>query len=86
MKIDMTLGNKIGKEYGVVFELTSDVASIYEDAFGLIESNGDESNELPLAATYIIDQNGIIQYAFLDADYRKRAEPNEVIEALEKLK
>ena len=80
------LGNKIGKEYGVVFELTSDVASIYEDAFGLIESNGDESNELPLAATYIIDQNGIIQYAFLDADYRKRAEPNEVIEALEKLK
>ncbi|MFD2915465.1 peroxiredoxin-like family protein [Psychroserpens luteus] len=79
-------GNTIGKEYGVVFKLTDDVASIYQNGFGLNEKNGDDSNELPLAATYIIDKNGIIQYAFLDADYRERAESSEIIEALEKLK
>lgn len=80
------LDNKIGKEYGVVFTLTKGVASIYEEAFGLSDYNGNKDNELPLAATYVIDKDGIIQYAFLDEDYRKRAEPNEVIKAVEKLK
>ncbi len=80
------VANKVGKEYGVVFKLTNEVASVYEESFGLIKSNGDDSNELPLAATYVIDENGIIQYAFLDPDYRNRAEPAEIIAALESLK
>ncbi|SDR92736.1 Peroxiredoxin [Polaribacter sp. KT25b] len=80
------LGNNIGKEYGVVYSLTDDVASIYNAGFGLNKVNGDASNELPLAATYIIDKNGIITYAFLDADYTQRAEPLEIISALQQLK
>ena len=80
------VGNKTGKEYGVVFQLTPEVAAIYQDVFNLHQYNGDDSNELPLAATYVIDQNGIIQYAFLDFDYRNRAEPNEIIKALTKIK
>lgn len=79
------VANKVGKEYGVVFELTPEVAAIYQDAFDLHGYNGDESNELPLAATYVIDQKGIIQYAFLDADYRNRAEPDDIIAALKKI-
>lgn len=59
---------------------------IYQKAFGLHEYNGDDSNELPLAATYVIDHKGIIQYAFWDADYRNRAEPDEILKALAKLK
>jgi peroxiredoxin len=80
------VANKIGKQYGVVFQLTKEVADIYQKAFDLHKYNGDESNELPLAATYVIDTNGIIQYAFLDADYRNRAEPDEIINALAKIK
>ncbi|WP_458627557.1 peroxiredoxin-like family protein [Winogradskyella sp. PC D3.3] len=80
------LGNTIGKEYGVVYTLTDDVAKSYNAGFGLNEQNGDTSNELPLAATYVIDTNGIIAYAFLDADYTARAEPLEILSALRKLK
>ncbi|MCL7763783.1 AhpC/TSA family protein [Polaribacter sp. Z014] len=80
------VGNTIGKEYGVVFKLTDEVAEIYEAGFGLSKVNGETSNELPLAATYVIDTNGIIQYAFLDADYRERAEPSAILAALNKLK
>ena len=80
------VNNVIGKEYGVVFELLSGVATIYEQGFGLSEFNGNSDNELPLAATYIIDKNGIIKYAFLDADYRKRAEPDELLQVLKNLK
>ncbi|WP_282068115.1 peroxiredoxin-like family protein [Olleya namhaensis] len=79
------LENIVGKEHGVVYTLTDDVASIYNAGFGLNEKNGDASNQLPLAATYVIDTNGIIQYAFLDADYTKRAEVSEIIAALKKL-
>ncbi|MCL5246943.1 AhpC/TSA family protein [Cellulophaga sp. 20_2_10] len=80
------LGNTIGKEYGVVYTLTDDVATVYNAGFGLNNVNGDTSNELPLAATYVIDTNGIITYAFLDADYTVRAEPSEILAALQKLK
>ena len=48
--------------------------------------NGDDSYSLPLAATYVSDTNGVVTYAFLDADYRKRAEPQEIIKALDALK
>ena len=80
------IGNAIGKEYGVVYTLTDDVASMYNAGFGLNKVNGDASNTLPLAATYVIDTNGIITHAFLDADYTARAEPLEILSALRKLK
>ena len=76
------IGNKIAKEYGIVFQLTDEVAESYNESFELNKHNGDESNELPLAATYIINKNGEIIYAFLDADYRKRAEPSEISDFL----
>jgi len=62
------VGNKVAKEYGIVFQLTPEVAEMYNQSFQLNNHNGDQSNELPLAATYIIDENGEIVYAFLDAD------------------
>ncbi|MFD1292902.1 peroxiredoxin-like family protein [Lutibacter holmesii] len=80
------INNKVGKEYGVVYQLNSTIASMYEKGFGLSTYNGNSSSELPLAATYVIDKNGIIQYAFLDEDYKKRAEPSEIITALHQLK
>jgi len=72
------LGNKVAREYGIVFQLTEEVAELYNLSFELNKHNGDTSNELPLAATYIINQQGEIEYAFLDADYRNRAEPSEL--------
>ena len=80
------VGNVVGKEYGVVYTLTDEVAIMYEAGFGLRKVNGDDSNELPLAATYVIDTDATIQYAFLDADYTERAEVSEIVSALQKLK
>ncbi|UMB59279.1 AhpC/TSA family protein [Lutibacter sp. A80] len=79
------LGNVIGKEYGVVFKLTDDVANIYNQKFDLNGHNGDTSNELPLAATYIINTDGKIVYSFVDFDYRKRAEPSVITKFLEEM-
>lgn len=76
------IGNKIAKEYGIVFKLTDEVAGMYNESFDMNGYNGDDSNELPLAATYIINEDGEIIYAFLDADYRNRAEPSTLTEFL----
>lgn len=79
------IGNEVAKQYGVVFKLTDEVAEIYNAKFNLNQHNGDDSNELPLAATYIINSNGEIVYAFLDVDYRNRAEPAEITEFLKSM-
>ncbi|WP_165748512.1 peroxiredoxin-like family protein [Cellulophaga sp. Z1A5H] len=74
--------NVVGFQYKVVFKLTDDVKEIYENGFGLSNFNGNDKGELPLASTYIIGQDKVIQYAFLDADYRNRAEPQDLLEHL----
>lgn len=79
------VGNVVARQYGVVFKLTDAVAQRYQNGFNLHAYNGDESDELPLAATYVIDIDGIIRYAFLDVDYRNRAEPKDILEVLNDL-
>lgn len=74
--------NGVARKYGLVFKLTDAVKKYYEDGFGLSAYNGNDKGELPLAATYVIGSDGIVTYAFLDADYRNRAEPMEVLDAL----
>lgn len=80
------LNNHVARQYGIVFELIPGVAEAYQNAFGLHQYNGDESNELPLAATYVINTDGTIAFAFVDADYRNRAEPKAIVDALRSLK
>ena len=78
---------RVAAKYGLVFQLTPEVEKLYAEFFDIKEYNGEEAatNELPLAATYVIDSNGSIVWSFLDADYTKRAEPQDIIDALDSL-
>ncbi|MGJ8696873.1 MAG: peroxiredoxin-like family protein [Verrucomicrobiaceae bacterium] len=82
------LNNKVADEYGLVFTLTPEVEKIYGQFFDLAEFNGKEAgtNKLPLAATYIIARDGTIKWAFVEADYRSRAEPADIVAFLKKMK
>lgn len=79
------VGNQVAGQYGVVFQLTPEVEEAYQNSFGLYDYNGDSTAQLPLAATYVIAQDGKIVYAFLDPDYRNRAEPDYILKALKRL-
>jgi peroxiredoxin len=48
-------------------------------------ANGDESHQLPVPATCVIDNNGVIRAAYVEKDYTKRMEPEDVILALNAL-
>jgi peroxiredoxin len=76
----------VGKQYGVVYTLTDDVANAYNSSFGLSSYNGNDSNEIPLGATYVIGTDAVIRYAFIDPDYRKRAEPDTLLNVLSAIK
>lgn len=76
------VGNTVARDYGLVFKLPDDLAAIYNANFDLSAYNGDDSNELPLSATYVIRPDGTVAWAFLSADYRERAEPADVVEAV----
>jgi peroxiredoxin len=43
--------------------------------------NGDESWRMPLPATYVISPDGRVVFAEAHADFRVRAEPEEVLAA-----
>ena len=67
------------------YKIPKVVAEQFKGRLDLAKHNGDDSGELPLGATYVVDREGIIRYAFVDADYRKRAEPSDVLAALRSL-
>lgn len=75
------IDNKFAKKLNLTFDITETIESIY-DGFGinLEKSQGKKSRILPIPATYIVDSSGVIVYAYIDADYTKRAEPKEVID------
>lgn len=79
------VGNRVARDYGVVFKMTTDVAAAMQKGAKVHDRNGDILDELPLGAAYVIAQDRTVTYAFLDADYRNRAEPTRLVEALKAL-
>ncbi len=79
------VGNRVAEDMGLVYTLPTDLCRVYQERLSLSAYNADASCRLPLAATYVIDRDGVIRWAFLDADYRKRAEPADIIRALRSL-
>ena len=72
--------------YNLVFKLPDNLIETYQQlGFNLPEFNGNDSWELPVPATYIIDQSGKIRFAYVNSDYSKRAEPAEIVELLKEL-
>ena len=48
-------------------------------------ANADDSWELPVPATYLIDTGGKIQAAHVDRDYTRRMEPGKLVALLRDL-
>ena len=82
----LLLGENYAKSLGLVFALPEELRPIYL-SFGInVEAhNGEDQFDLPLAATFVIKQDGTIASAFVEADYTLRQEPSEVIEVLKSL-
>lgn len=77
----------LARKFGLVYQLPDATNKQYIGyGIDLAKRNSMEKAELPVSATYVIDRHGKIAYAFLDPDYKKRAEPEKIIETLKGLK
>ncbi len=74
---------KVASEFGIVFRIPKDLLRFYS-SYGVrvIEEGGNGYFELPIPATYIIGRDRKILKAYVDVDYTKRLDPEEIIEAL----
>ncbi len=77
-------GNQIARQFGLTYRVPAAQEAVYRRAFvNLPFTNGDESWELPIPATYVIDRDGTILYASANEDYTERPEPGEILRVLE---
>jgi len=76
-------GNQLARQFGLTYRVPKLQEAIYRRAFvNLPFTNGDESWELPIPATYVVDRDGIVLYASANEDYTGRPEPSDVVLAL----
>ncbi|MGF1667049.1 MAG: peroxiredoxin-like family protein [Acidimicrobiia bacterium] len=72
--------NLVAKQFNLVYSMIPEHIEYYRDHGRDIGAlNGTGAWELPVPATYVIDQAGVIRYAFVDLNHRVRAEPSDVV-------
>lgn len=79
------VGNKVARKFKLTYKMPV-VERVFFHATGhrsLEKYNGDDSYELPLPATYVVDQSGVIVYAFVDHNFRKRMQAKELLRILD---
>lgn len=79
-------GNRTARDYGLLFTVYEEMRPLYiKWGLDVPASNGDDSWELPVPATYVIDTGGVVRAAHVDRDYTKRMEPAKILAALREL-
>src|SRR5579862_6746999 len=78
------VGNKLARQFGLTYRVPAPQEAVYRRAFvNLPFTNGDDSWELPMPATFILDRDGTILFASANEDYTVRPEPAEIVRFLE---
>ena len=74
------------EEYGLVFTLPDYLPDLYKSFGSTLDRFNDETEyRLPMPARYVIDKQGIIRAADVNADYTIRTEPAETLKQLRML-
>ncbi|MGA2857547.1 MAG: peroxiredoxin-like family protein [Candidatus Sulfotelmatobacter sp.] len=78
--------NQVARQFRLAYRVPAAQEAVYHRAFiNLPFTNGDDSWELPIPATYIIDRDGTVIYASANEDYTVRSEPAEILQVLQEL-
>ena len=76
------VGNAVARGYGLVFSQRGCDGHVARARHRAADFNGDDSNTLPAASTFVIGEDGVIRFASVSGDYRWRVGPDEVLAAL----
>jgi len=77
-------GNRVARQFGLTYRVPEPQETVYRRAFvNLPFTNGDDSWELAIPATYILDRDASVLYATAIEDYTERPEPSEIVGMLQ---
>ncbi|MDJ0366074.1 peroxiredoxin-like family protein [Hymenobacter sp. H14-R3] len=80
------VGNVVARQYGLAYGVGPEVATTLRGVgIDLATFNGTAADELPLTATFIINTDGVIGWRWVEASFKHRADPADIIRALEQL-
>ncbi|QKX58253.1 uncharacterized protein TRUGW13939_05374 [Talaromyces rugulosus] len=81
------VGNQFAKKLGILFQQPDSLRPIFDKlGHNLKERNGDDSFVVPVPATILVGKDGKVKNTYINADYTKRVEPQEVLKWLGELK
>ncbi|MFC5051754.1 redoxin domain-containing protein [Rubritalea spongiae] len=80
-------GAEVAARYGVAWKVPEVILEHMrlDRKLDLEMINNGNGEVLPIPAIFVLDRYGVVVWKYVDVDYRKRAEPAEMIEALRKL-
>jgi len=72
------------KAFGITFQVPVELVTKYKEEFQIdIEAaSGETHHLLPHPAVYVVDTDGVIRFAHVNEDYKKRLAPDEILGAL----
>lgn len=73
------------RSYGLAFDLPDYLRPAYQ-TLGFPDLNPETGWMLPIPATYIVSQDGVITDRYVNADYTYRMEPADILAALRRLR
>lgn len=71
--------------FGIAFEMPEYLRDVYRQ-LGFPDLNPGTGWRLPIPATFLIDQMGVIRARHVDADFTRRAEPSGILAVLRRVK
>ncbi|MFD1871192.1 peroxiredoxin-like family protein [Hymenobacter bucti] len=77
------VGNVVARQYGLAYKVGAEVADTLRSVgIDLAAHNGTADDELPLTATFIIGTDGLVKWSWAEANFKHRADPAEILDAL----
>jgi peroxiredoxin len=71
---------------GVVFRTPPETRAMLRSyGIDLPARHGNDSWFIPIPATFVVGRDGVVRYVFADPDFTRRAEPGEIVAALQAL-
>jgi peroxiredoxin len=81
------VGNQVARQYGLVFAIDEAVRTAHiQSGADLPLFNGDDSWELPMTGTFLVDQSGMVRLAFVDPNFTRALDPSIIIARLSELR
>jgi peroxiredoxin len=90
LNLDLTMladvDHGVAISYGILFRVPDETKTHYASlGYDFADRHGTTEWMLPIPATYVIDQDGVVKSAFVEPDFTVRLEPSDILTTVRQL-